>query len=387
MSLMTQEPVSESAPAEQEPIVPQSPAASDEGSTNLTANALAAKLAQAARARRAASATATPATPSTKTQPTGGTEGDAPASEDPAESESAHATSVPDDGTGAETPEESAEAVEADADTTEEARDTDSKEVPKGIRALQKRVDKLTAEKRQLEERLKGLTQQAPQETTTPGPVEVPEVIQKLDEKIANFEAHLAWFDEHPEGGTYTDERGVAVATVAEDQVKALRRQTERALAEMRGQRAAKLERITEEREAQRRQLDAEAVQQFPWLTNPETPQFVAAQRILETLPQRAVATLNEIPGARRLLAYAVEGQLAVEAAAKAAKAGLKPGASARPVPPKAFAPAATAAPKSSPQESLKRQLAEAEAAYANSGRGTDFSRVLKLKDQLRRLG
>jgi hypothetical protein len=349
---------------------------------NQSGMTLAAELAKQARARRAGATAGQQKPTGTKPQSTPAPSTSAPAVDDEPGSDATQAASTPDQSeveSGAheasaehaeptETPEGD---VEADPEAAEE---TKGKE-PKAVRDLQKRVAKLTAQKKALEARL---AQSSPEAAPVAQPVVVqhPE-LQALDAQIADYEAHVRWFDENPEGGAYKDDQGRVIAEIAPERVALLLRQTERKLAEMKGTRSAKVERLSAEAKAQQQRFDAEAIKAYPWLQNPEAPEFSEAQEVLAELPAAAVAALQSHPKARMMLGWLVTGR----------RASTKPPAvpAPRAVPPKVVGGATSAAPRTSPQDNLKRDLAEAEAAYEKSGRSIDHTRVLKLRRQLSR--
>jgi hypothetical protein len=353
---------------------------------NLSSATLAADLANRARARRAAGSAGKSPTPGAKAQPTPEPKATAPAADADPGSDDTNAASTPETEAGLEaeteettTPADAA-ADPAEAGEVEAEADAEAKpELPKAVREMQKRIAKLTAQNKALKAQLGTQPKQGQETPTAVEPEGHPE-LRDLDQQIATYEQHLAWFDENPEGGVYKDASGRELATVAPERVALLRRQTERALAEAQGKRGVRVERLTEAAKAERARHDAEALKSYPWLANPEAPEFAEAQQILAEMPRSAVAALEAHPQARKLLAWAVTGR---RVAAKAAPA---PAAQPRPVPPKVMASASSAAPRATPEVSAKRELAEAEAAYEKSGRQQDFQRVQKLRRALKRL-
>jgi hypothetical protein len=248
---------------------------------------------------------------------------------------------------------------------------------PKAIREMQKRIDKLTAKIKAYEA---GESDGAARTAAPPEPVTAPEDhpdLHAVQQEIGVYEAHLRWFDENPDGGQYTDAQGRVIAEVPAERVTALRRAAERKLSELVGTRAMRAERIAGELRAERAKSDAEAVQKYPWLSDPEAPEFAKAQNLLAELPRAVVGALQSHPKARLFLGALVAG-LAVD---KPKPAPVAP----RAVPPKALGAPASAAQRVSPQDSLRRQLADAEADFARSGRSNDHKRVLTLQRQLKR--
>lgn len=343
---------------------------------NQDGRTLAAELAKAARARREAGTAGKATTPGTGAKPDQETQtAEASAAAKAPGSDDTNAALTPETDVEAQ-PAETGEASTADADAETEPT---KPEEPKAVREMRKRIDKLTAKIKALEAE-KARVAEPPPMPLDDAPEVHPELAE-LDSKIATYETHLAWFDQNPEGGAYKDERGNEIAHVAPERVANLRRQTERALAELQGKRAARVERIETERRAERQRIDAEVVQQFPWLANPEAPEFVEAQGLLSVLPRRTVASLESLPNARQLLAWAVTGKLAM--ASKAQRP--TPAPSTRPVPPKVLAPAATSAPRQGPSDSIRREYNEAKAAFEKSGREKDQKRMLQLERALKR--
>lgn len=343
---------------------------------NLSKDMLAADLAQRSRARKSAATAAQPKT-GDQPKPTQSQESaEAPTETLEAATDNSQATSLP--ASADESEVESNAATEGAAENGEvgdgASEDQETAKESKAIRDMRKRIAKLTARNKDLEAKLNAPATKTPDAATQQGSSE----LSAIDEQIAIHEAHLSWFDQNPEGGTYKDADGRVVAEVPPERIPLLRRQTERRIAELQGSRAAKQERLEAEAKAERQRQDAEAIQAFPWLNDAEAPEFQEAQELLATLPMTAVRSLEALPNARKLLAYAVLGKRSVASAAK-------PASSQRPTPPKVFSAAASAAPRSNPGDAVRRELAEAEAAYEKSGRQTDYTRVLKLQRQIAR--
>ncbi len=271
---------------------------------------------------------------------------------------------------------ESAEAAEPTEDADDEGKPS------KAVRSLQKRIDKLTARNKAYEAKfgpIDGDTAHAVAPAPAAGQVEGHPDLAAIDSELSIYEGHLRWLDEHPEGGEYLTRGGEVLANVPPEKVATMRRAAERKVSELTARRAARAERIEAGMAQQAREFDAQAVERYPWLNNPEAPEHQQAVGVLNELPAPVVAGLRAHPKARLYLGALVEGMKVLQAR-KAAPAP-------RPTPPKVMGAPATAAPRVSPQDGLRKELAEAEAAFEKSGRSTDHKRVLTLRRQLRRAG
>lgn len=370
------------------------PSSADEPA-NLSGQALTSALSQAARSRRAGPAeVAAPTAPPKPNGPAKEPAAAAPASGQNQGTEPSNAASTPEqpgaepegtstvaaaDAAAGDTPADPAsEGTPADPEDGEPA--DDPKPESKGLKALQKRVDKLTARLRRYEEQYGPMEGQPSDATPKPTPVaahpsEHPDIAQ-LDREMAEYQSHLDWMDANPDGGEYRDHQNRLLGRVDPEKIPAMKREAERRIAELTARRAYRVEQVTAQAQQAMRQADQEAVQRYPWLSNPEAPEHQHAQQILAELPRSVVTALSAVPKARLLLGALVEG-LKPKAQPKAA-------AATRPVPPKVMAPAASAAPVASPASRLQADLAEAEAAFKESGSVEDQKRVLKIKRQIR---
>jgi hypothetical protein len=263
---------------------------------------------------------------------------------------------------------------------------SDGEQGPKAVPKLLKRVNKLTARLKAYEAKFgpiggdgEAASSTAEPHAASPAPAfsgAHPD-LSAIDSEVATYEAHLRWFDEHPDGGEYRNDRGELVATVAPEQVVRLRRTADRKINELLARRAAKAERIDTETAEQARRFDAQAVQRYPWLNNPNAPEHLQAQGVLAELPKGVVDGLARHPKARLLLGALVEGLKALEP--------VKPTPAPRSTPPKVMGAPSSAAPRVSANDALRQELTEAEAAFAKSGSTNDQKRVLTLRRQLRR--
>lgn len=359
---------------------------SADGTSNLTGRALTSALSLAARHRRGGPAEAKGTTAPPKPGPAPEPAAAAPATAQAQGTDNSNSTSAPETPDAEGTPTDPAASVQSLAEATEEGdsetADQDGETPPaeaKGVKSLQKRVDKLTARLKRYEEqfgKLDGQAPTAPEPAATPAsPTEHPD-ITRLDREMAEYQAHIDWMDANPEGGEYRDAQGRLLGRIDPDKIPAMKREAERRVAELTARRAYRMEQVTDEARRQTAQADQEAVSRYPWLNDPESAEHQQAQALLSELPRNVVKELGSLPKARLLLGALVEGMKAT----KAPKAAPAP----RPVPPKVMAPAASAAPVSSPLNRLQTQLAEAEAEFEKSGSVKDQQRVLKLRRQIR---
>lgn len=281
-------------------------------------------------------------------------------------------------------------ALEAAADEPAAAAETETAPDPeettdeptKGVRDLQKRVGKLTARLKAYEAKFGALDGAAPQQEPSPAPAasafpehDHPEIAE-IDAQIGAYEAHLQWLDANPDGGEYRDDQGRLLANITPERVGAMKRAAERKVTELTARRASRAERINEEHQQAVRDADRQAVERYPWLNSPETPEHQQASALLAEMPRSVVQALQSVPKARLYLGALVEGMKAQQARAQRTPP-------ARPTPPKVMAPPSSAAPRSTPQDGLKTQLAEAEAAFEKSQSTNDYKRVLKLRRQM----
>lgn len=275
------------------------------------------------------------------------------------------------------------EVVPDEATDAPEGGEPEDAERPKAIRSLQKRVDKLTARLKAYEGKFGSLDGEAPNAAAPAAAngssvqVEGHPDLTAIDSELAIYEGHLRWFDDHPDGGEYVTRDGQVLANVAPERVAVMRRAAERKVAELTARRASRAERIEAELGRQAREFDAQALERYPWLNNPEAAEHQQAMGVLGELPAPVVAGLRAHPKARLYLGALVEGMKVLQAR--------KPAPAPRPTPPKVMGAPASAAPRISPQDGLRKELAEAEAAFEKSGKSTDHKRVLTLRRQLRR--
>ncbi len=372
-----------------------------DGVANLSGGNLTLALAKAARARRAAS----PSGDQGKTAKPNGTPQGADASTpagDPAKGpDNTNAASTPDTGAEAEARSPAPDSEAADdamaslvaqdqpaedtgADPSSEHESDEQPERPsKAVRSLQKRVDKLTAKLKAYEARFgaegDGDGEPAPAPDPSPGWSGSHPDLAAIDSEVATFESHLRWFDANPDGGEYRNARGEVVVVVPPERVPAMRRAAERKITELTARRAARAERIEADQRQQAQTYDAQALQRYPWLNDPEAPEHHQAQGVLAELPAAVVSGLRSHPKARLLLGALVEGMKTLQPP--------KPKPAPRPTPPKVMGSPSSAAPRMSANDGLRTQLAEAEAAFEKSGSTTDHKRVITLRRQLRRAG
>lgn len=371
-----------------------------DGVANLSGGALTLALAKAARARREAESSGAQGK-TAKPDPNG--PAPRPAAPAPADgaakgSDNTNAASSPDAGGEATNPppdpeaaddamaslvaqDQPAEETGAGSETAADPEAEEPERQSKAVRSLQKRVDKLTAKLKAYEARFGNGTdgdgEPAPAAEPAPAGSGNHPDLAAIDSEVANYESHLRWFDENPDGGDYRNARGEVVATVPPERVATLRRAAERKITELTARRAARSERLETEQSQQARVYDAQALQRYPWLNDPEAPEHQQAQGVLAELPAQVVNGLRFHPKARLLLGALVEGMKALQPP--------KPKPAPRPTPPKVMGAPSSAAPRMSPNDALRTQLAEAEAAFEKSGSTSDHKRVITLRRQMRR--
>jgi len=192
---------------------------------------------------------------------------------------------------------ESEPAPEAKPDDKPEEGEAEPETEPETPKGVQKRIDKLTAQKKALEARLRELESGAPAVIASPDPVEnLPEV-----RKLADTEAH--WADK----AAYTrnllklnarDPDGVA-QTLRDSKIQLqdwspeavgewLEEATEYARAQLNGVRTQKVvaeTRARERLEVERRQTDAKAAESFKFLADEESEGARLTQDILKSRP------------------------------------------------------------------------------------------------------
>jgi hypothetical protein len=262
-------------------------------------------------------------------------------------------------------------------------------ELPKGVRELQARVNKLTARAKAAEELVAKLRAPGSEGRAAtadvaaagdgrgPGPGH-PE-LQRLDEQLGQYRTAIRFAEENPDGGEFADERGNKRFFDAAA-IRAIRRNAEESRQIAIAERTTLAHQLRATAAAERARYESEATKAYPWLADPESPESIELREVFEQAPD-----LRRFPDATQWVADAIAGRkLRVEGAAKAApKPGTpmrKPAGGSRTPPPVVSRPAA-AAPKVTP---MQRAVVEAEEAFKKSGKARDYSRLLSAQQAAR---
>lgn len=239
----------------------------------------------------------------------------------------------------------------------------------RGIRKLLGRVHKLTA---RLKEAERG---QAAPESDSVGqapPGSDPRVAQ-LEQNLNLLRAANQWARSNPEGGEFKGPDGKVIGTYTADQVEGILANAPDQIAALTARLEVRQETLQKERlQVTQASLEA-ATKAYPWLANPESPEYGEALAIIQQAPY--LKTHPEWPA---WVADAIAGRRARLAQADAASKS-KPLPRANP--PKVPPPSSSAAPRVDPSA---KALAEAEAAYSKSGSESDLKVVLRLRRQAR---
>jgi hypothetical protein len=278
--------------------------------------------------------------------------------------------------------------TEQEGDTAE--TDTEApEEMPKAIRQMQKRIDKITARNKALESELTQLKEGKPSEEANNPPAVTddgdmaashPEVA-KLDRRLAELRTHLAWVDANESGGPFefrNKQTGkVETREFTADEVRSMRRNIEMTMMEVNGKRSVLADRVTEELTRQKQQLDANFGKRFGWSEDSEAPEAQLLSEFESKVRASAPGVLR-LPGFKTVMAYAVEGILADH---RKANAPVTP-ASKRPIPPRVAVP--NPGGKVQPA-TLDADLAKAEADFRKSPSEETHARLLNARRQARR--
>lgn len=266
------------------------------------------------------------------------------------------------------------------AEAAEEPEETE----PKGVREMRKRIDALTARLRQAEaerDELKAKVSEPKAEPETALPAGAfahdPE-LRQVSAEIEKWRRAEAWAARNPDGGEIEVD-GKAVSVSAE-QAEALRGEAAERLADLRALKAVRERELRKQDAEDRARSEAVLKERFPWANDPKSE----GSQLMAAVAAR-VPGVTALPGWRLWLAYAFEGLKADQArqAAGNGKGAGGGGAAQAPAkaPPKVAVPAGAAGSRVDP---LRKQLAEAEAAFEKSGSNADFARVQKLRRAVR---
>jgi hypothetical protein len=212
---------------------------------------------------------------------------------------------------------ESDEAEEADEeDETDEEPAKDSSKLPKGV---QKRIDKLTAQKKEAEKQLKELSERLGEleANNTPGETKVVPVgqglnpyfqlqsEQEIQAEIKNARQVRRWAEENPDGAIVTGKDGNEIEYSAEE----VRRIKLNAIDALEEQLPAQLNYV-----ANRRQFDAEAEKAYPFLKQRTSPEYQYAAELIRAFPE-----IQKFPDFKLSIGDMIEGRKLREGKSKKA--------------------------------------------------------------------
>lgn len=271
-----------------------------------------------------------------------------------------------------------ADSAETEATETPEP----AEELPKGVKELQGRVNQLTARLREAEADLAKTKAAAKTEATKAVPTvpglngveygHVPQV-KDLHEQINQTEAQLNavenWLADNPDGGAIRTEQGEL--EVSAKQARQTRMTLDRQLVGLQAQRSVLVQSLRQQDAILADQARAKATERFEWFKDPSSPERQQMENLIAFVPE-----LRRMPGWELYVAHGIDSMLkANQPAATASKA--KPAAK----PPRVAPTMGSAGRKVDP---ATRALAEAEAAYEQSGSQRDYQKVQTLRRQVR---
>lgn len=257
---------------------------------------------------------------------------------------------------------------ETDTNTDTEGEEVHSKseeeqdeEVSRGV---QKRIDKLTAKRKEAEaeiEKLKSEVEALKQTTTSPKEVYTPDEPYSNLNTLAEIEAEIAqarkvrnWAEENADGATYTDDKGEEKyydpATMRQIKVNAMR-----ALEEGLPQRYQYIQ--------ARDQVDQIASKEYPWWKDKTSKEHQIANQFLNTFPH-----IKKFPDYKMVIGDYIRGVKAREMASKGQKPVVK-----APVQPRSSGIAPTVK-----KEEVRSQNAYAK--FSKTGRTEDLADIIKNK-------
>jgi hypothetical protein len=295
------------------------------------------------------------------------------------------------------TPEEPRPADAGEAEEASPADAADDLSIPEDAPDwLQKRIARFTRQKGDLERKLQAAEAERQQlkgevdryKSIPPPEAPLPVVVNPTDPagnilseaqlEQAHREARFLrrWCEDNPEGGTLQVPDGKGSYQTREfspEQVRTMKRAAEDDLEEH----------LPKRREYLRAEQTstAEALKEFPWLSDQSTPQFRLFKQALANFP---AVRLN--PDWARATAIFVEG---LEARQARLVAAAKPPAlpKIKNAPPKVPGAPASAPPRVGPQGALDAQIAAAEKEYKATPNAKTFARLDVLKRQKRQAG
>lgn len=231
--------------------------------------------------------------------------------------------------------------------------------------------------------RLKQAEKQPPKEPNTPAQPTPPDAPNQL---IANINADLnavnqalAWVDENPDGGEFTDPRTNKVGTYTAAQVRMIRRNAEQARTELLTERATTLSQMRQVDATARTASEAEFTRAYPAFARSGTPEHEEFTSLAAQVPD-----LQRFPDWKLWLAWSIEGRKSFEAR----KAKAKPGAPAPMTRPRGSTepPAVTTRPAAGAPRVNGHQKAvtEAEGKFQQSGKLGDLALMFSKRKNMR---
>ena len=250
-----------------------------------------------------------------------------------------------------------------------------------------KRFGKLTAQKREAENKLRELentTATQPEQTQTDTTSKVPmsdvwteETLQKKEQDLQAIED---WVEDALEFEPQYDDYGEEYLVEAEGQ-----RYKKEDLIAIRAN-ARKMKRkggaLEQRREflATRQQFDGEAMQYFPWMSDEKTPQFEEYQQLVTQ--ERYQKFLDQIPEANVIAGLLVEGNISVRERMKTASNGNGQGKE-KPIAPATSLSAAPKRATGTEGSRIKQAVAQAQKNFEADGSIHSLARLRELQNQM----
>ncbi len=250
---------------------------------------------------------------------------------------------------------------------------------------MQRRIDVLTARLRETERKLEEATAAKAEAPKPPEPTEARPVkpdeygsdpeVQGFNNQLAKWRRLETWLAKHPDGGEMTNEQGEVIQVINPDEAAQLRAEVWDITAEVRAQRAARVRELRAVDAAKRAEAEKSFLA-FPWASDPRSLQNQFIGEIESAVPE-----IKRLPGWKLYAAHAIDS-MTRQRTNGAAKPGAPAPAGKATKPPRV--PVPTGASSTVRVDPIKQQLAAAEAAFEQSGSTEDFTRVNKLRRQLR---
>lgn len=277
----------------------------------------------------------------------------------------------------------SAEEVAPKAKSPEGDVETDP-EPSKGVRDLQKRVGKVTEQRNAARDEVADLKAQVEEMRAklgkSPQPVEAhpsdeshggDRMVSELDSTLTGVDAFLAWADENPDGGSFTE--GGKDFELTGEEVRLYRRKSVAELSRLNAKREARLETLRGDFDTKRAAAHAEAVRLYPWVEQKGSAEFQEALAVIRSNPDVLKRSDFELVVARQVV-----GQRLEQEALK--RVGHRPGS--KPAMGRAATPVVTFSPTATPKGNKSAtSVSAAENQFRNGGgRESDLSKLLAQK-------